>query len=421
MNSIYPNNSIPITNSLHLISLIESAYDRLDREVFEKNTQSKSNSLDSKLWMLYLNLWDRNLDLVFSEAESLLSIGLENDTKAFVIQAAIAACEILYDLKLRSHWMKKWHLLLRLPEFSYSYHIFLYQKGNDHFFNDNIIEAIKLWQKSLDIAKSIKYQRGIYRLIFFIGRAQHDQGFSGSAKVFYEDALLLAKQVDAHRIIERIKTQQQALSLENNYLFNSMQVSVYQYLKSGQIKKAKRSVLYYCRVRRIEKRSWGSQSEWILLGLVTYLEGKLSRFFKIVDAIDSDEIKRRVLNLAKSLNSGLADNSTQFKQYLTLYISSLGHDEPSQSPFVMINENNSSKEFTETNTLLEILKSNPSGVTKEQLCKKIWNFNYDPIIHDQRVYALIAKTRKYMGSKNSIIHSYRGYYRLNPILIFSAQ
>lgn len=62
--------------------------------------------------------------------------------------------------------------------------------------------------------------------------------------------------------------------------------------------------------------------------------------------------------------------------------------------------------------LVKTFKSSSEPVDKETICKNVWNIDYDPTVHEYKVYKLIHKFRKYYKNKDIIINYY-GRYQLN--------
>lgn len=396
---------------LEKIIEIESSYDEFDRASFEAK-KLKSYGIDAELWNLYELLWDKNFKELFYKCEILFTKFTDANAKAFIIQVAIAASELLFDLNLRKKWLRLWNHLNDYENSAYAQHLYLYHRGNSFYFEGNRVESIKQWSKALEICHSINYKRGIFRLQYFIGKAYSDLGFLGQSYIFYNNALTCAQSVNAIRFIERIQVQLNKGVGSKNYLFTKNQIEIFDLIKKNKIKNAKKLTLFYCRCRRDENRQWGSESEWILLAWHAFIENKLNRFFFILDFIDSDNAKWITLKTSEELNPAIISLDYRFKHNLNLLSSINSALTNKESPNQII----IAKPDQEVDQLIQLLKNQPNGVLKEDICYKLWNYEYDPILHDQRIYLLISKIRKFFGSKNSIINSYGGRYRLNKLL-----
>jgi hypothetical protein len=393
---------------------IEAYYDECDRAHFELKKEM-ANSRTAALWNLYSLLWDKKYTELFQECDKLFFEFKDPTVNAFVIQAAIAACEILFDLELRIKWLRLWNQMESFSNSPYAQYLYYYHKGNSYYFGGNRPESIKCWNKGIALCKAINYKRGIFRLKYFSGKAYEDLEFLGQAKVNYESALILAKSVNAIRFIERIQFKLNTLSSEKHYLFDQKQVEIFNLINSGNIKKAKKLTLFYCRCRRFEKRSWGSESEWILLALIAAAEKKINRFYRLLNFMDSENIKWIVLNVAEILWSDIKTLDKRFEHNLNLLkMDSFKTKSESRS---LLNENSLDNE---TEQLINLLKSNQNGISKEMICTNLWCYNYDPTIHDSRIYVAISKVRKFYGSKQSVTNAYGDLYKINSLLIEGA-
>lgn len=398
------------------ITEIEASFDEANRALFELK-KSSAKGADVKLWNLYELLWDKKFKILFKECERLFIETEDTNTKAFIIQAAVAASEILFDLQLRKKWLRLWNYLDDYLNTPYAQYLYLCHRGNTFYFEGNLPESIKQWNKALGICNSIHYVRGIFRLQYFIGKAYSDLGFLGQAHIYYNNSLSLAHSVNALRFVERIQVQLNKGLGAKQYLCMQMQLNVFDLIKDNKLKKAKKLTLFYCRCRRDEKRQWGAESEWILLAWMALAEKKTKRFFYILDFMDSDHTKWIVLKTSEELNPYLWSSDSRFKHHLNLL------SDVKCETINRLSDNLSDKQTAlneadlETKKFIQFLKEIPEGLLKEDICRKLWNYEYDPVIHDQRIYMLISKTRKFFGSKNSIINSYGGLYKINKLLI----
>ncbi len=68
---------------------------------------------------------------------------------------------------------------------------------------------------------------------------------------------------------------------------------------------------------------------------------------------------------------------------------------------------------TEAVTVIKKLNQNITGISKEDLCSSLWNYNYDPVIHDPKIYNLIYRIKKVFKCRDLIIAA-SGVYRINP-------
>lgn len=416
MKQLHVNASLDHFNFLfHSLMDIEIHYDSFDRASLEL----KSTSLDAeeelrKLSELYLLLWDREFEKLYVASDEIFKKVKALEAKAFILQVAIAAAELQFNLDERKKWFRLWYSLEGLENSFYCQYLFLYHKANILYYEGNRAEAIKLWSQSLQLCRTYGYKRGQFRLLYFIGRAYHDLNFLGEAEFYYMESLALAKTSQALRLMKRINLNLQSVKNKKDS-FNQEQSEIFSLIEKGHVKKAKKFALYFCRVRRAEGRTWGAESEWVLLCWVLFAENKMKRFFIVFDQIDDEFIKQKILDSIAKINKNLFDSNPRLKHVLSLILS---------APLVSAHSihsivgSTSLKYQSEVKQLIHLLKeSGLEGLSMEDICAKMWNIDYQPDIHAHRVYLLITKVRKYFGTTKSIINSYGGIYKIAPLLI----
>lgn len=401
--------------TLHFLMDIETDYDSLDRISLE--SKYKNTIVDKelqKLAELYLLLWDREFEKLYAASAEIFKTACTQESKAFVLQAAIAAAELQFNLEERKKWFRLWYFMEGLENSFYCQYLFLYHKANTFYYDGNRAESIRLWSQSLELCRSHGYQRGQFRLLYFIGRAYHDLNFIGEAEFYYKESLALTQKAHALRLMDRIDLNLQSLKNKRDS-FNQTQNEVFALIEKRNLKKAKKLALYFCRVRRAEGRTWGAESEWILLCWILFAENKMNRFFIIFDQIDDEFIKLKILNSIAKINKDRFESNSRLKHVLSLISKPVPITSSQIAPMI---DDNSLKPQSEVGKLIQLLKaSGEQGLSMEDICTKMWNLNYQPDIHAHRVYLLITKVRKYFGTTKSVINSYGGIYKLNPLLI----
>lgn len=137
----------------------------------------------------------------------------------------------------------------------------------------------------------------------------------------------------------------------------------------------------------------------------------MDRFFRLLNFMDSENIKWIVLKTAEAMLPEIKDLDKRFEHNLNLL--KINPFKINAEPMLLQKENSLD---SETESLISLLKSNKNGISKEQICSHLWNYNYDPSIHHSRVYVAISKVRKFYGSKKSVINSYGGLYKINTLI-----
>lgn len=383
---------------------LETFYDSFNKAELEKQLQSK-NTLDFA--QLFLLLWDKKYEEVISYSESIWDKQLSTDNRAFVLQAAVAACELLFHKEKRSKILQLWSQCTDLNSSHYAQVIYFYHRGLTYFYDGALEEALKVWERGLKIAKQINYKRGQFRLFYHIGLAHKELNNSEKATVFFEESLMLAQKSKAHRFTERIETNLRSIKLNINF-YTTIEEQVFCLLKERKLKDARKLILSACLLRRKEKRSWESRSEYILLALNALAFNNRKRFDYVFKRIKDEYIQLHTLLCASSLFPDL-----DFIKAKRTHLNFLLFSEEKQNCEKKRKTNCRVPNIDDVENFVTLLKANPNGVSKDLICSTLWNLIYDPVVHENRIYKLIMNTRKYFGVNQSVLNRYGGKYLLN--------
>lgn len=367
---------------------------------------AEATSVHSNIAKLYLQLWDRNATRTYSLAKELLLQEITLDQKACVLQAAIAMTEIEYDLKMRKEFLLYWNAMGSLATSFYAQYLYFYQKGLSYFYVGAHQSALEQWEESLRLATENHYLRGEFRLKYHIGLIYKEKGYKVKALSYFNEAFQKASVKGATRFLPRIK--EQIVTVEKGVrTFNDNQLQVVELLTHGLKSKARALTLKLCQLRRRERRHWDSQSEDFLLALVALAFKKVKIFNFIMSKISDDFVRLSIFEVVSHLK--LIDVS--FDQEIHFLRRALNISELNDISLPTLHKLNFESE--EVSEFISLLESAPEGLTKEQICKNLWNYTYDPVIHDNKIYKLIHKTRKSLGLKALITNAYGGKYRIN--------
>lgn len=393
-------------NQFKKLLFIETKYDSFNKaELVHLEKISTSNEL-SQITRLYLYLWERKASQVYSLAKELLSQPVVVEQKVCILQAAIAMTEIEYDLKRRQEFLFYWNSIGSLASSFYAQHLYFYQKGMSYFYAGALQSALEQWEESLKLAIENRYARGEFRLKYHIGLIYKEKGYKGKALSYFAESYQQAKSEDATRFATRV--QEQITSVEKGLrIFNMNQLKVIELLGQGLKVEARDLVLNVCRKRRYEQRSWDSQSEDLLLALIALAFKKMKTFNLIIHRITDDFILLSIFEIASQLNL----TEISFDKEISFLRKALNISEINDLSLSVLQKVNLDSD--EMSAFISLLEKTPDGLSKEEICKKLWDYNYDPVLHDNKIYKLIHKTRKSLGLKALITNSYGGKYRIN--------
>ncbi|MGZ3775120.1 MAG: hypothetical protein ACXVCY_02520 [Pseudobdellovibrionaceae bacterium] len=337
--------------------------------------------------------------------EDFFAIETKVENKVFAVQWAVAISEVIYDFKIRNSWLEKWRHCVGWTEIFWCRYIYRDQQALGYYFASHFSEAQKIFELNLADAIKNNYRRGEMRSLYHLGlickcRYEQDKAF-----LYFSKALDLARKSRAVKFLPRIE-QQLVLLKQGDFSFEIQFNQVEEYLKNKNFRAARKGTLYLCRVRRCEGRAWSAKSELLLLSLVSYAYKQYTRFHFLFGKISDPIMKVKLLNIADQIEP-LADD-LRFEQHF-LY-QSLGLMTTSDSSVIFEGINFGSPKNSDAAALVQALYQNPSGLSKEDIVRKIWNtMDYDPTYHDQKIYRLINKVRKTVGRNDVILNSYNFY------------
>ncbi|MGZ3768947.1 MAG: hypothetical protein ACXVCP_05605 [Bdellovibrio sp.] len=392
---------------LHLASL-ETNYDSQERELLEARLP-KDNPLSEYAHLLLL-LWDKKYTEVINYSKTIWTNLKNADEKAFVLQVAVAACEMQFNQKERNELLSFWMNGPDLENNFYAQVIYFYHRGLTYFYSGALSEAKKNWQCGLKIATEIKYYRGQFRLTYHLGLILKEENVFKNAAIYFKESLRLAMKCKAYRFIERIETQLRGIEKNLNF-YTIIEEQVFGSLKENRLNDSRRTILKACLLRRKEKRSWQAQSEYVLLALYCLSLNKIKSFEMILGKMADEHVHLHTLLLASTLFPSKEIIVSKIRK-LNFILFPDGEKTPSGAlPQINYNVPN----LDDVKSFINLLRNNPEGVGKELICSEVWNLNYDPVLHENRIYKLIMNTRKYFGIKEAVQNRYGGKYVLKII------
>lgn len=397
--------------NLQLFLDIEDAFDQRDLKLL-KSLCDKFEKIPS-LFLFFQLLYDQQYLEARLIGENLFS-EIYTQTKSrelqgFILQWIIACIEVNFDENLRNQWLAKWALVPGWSQFKWCLLLRKYQSALSMYFQSSYREALILFQQMEVESQHLQYERGEERALFHIALIYRNIGLPLKAEVYLNKTKMLAQKRNSRRMLERIQNLDQSLK-EKTWSLNPNIKNIEVLLSQKKYRAARKLVLHACRIRRYEKRSWGAESEALYLALVSLAFRNEKRFLKIYNSFQDPIIKERILSLSMDFNLSLPE---EIKAELSFLRQSLGIQGYSQGKTAEVFGYQISKiEDPIVTKFLKLIIENETGCDKESLCKQLWNYDYDPVIHDPKIYKLIFKTKKILGIKDAIL-AVGGFYRMN--------
>jgi tetratricopeptide (TPR) repeat protein len=356
----------------------------------------------------------RKWGLVREEANRVLQAEVDSVTKAFALNWAIASTEIEFDLEKRTEWLNRWSQIPDWSSHPYCRFIRAYQQSLTSFFEGSLREAEARFKTSYEIALQFDYQRGLLRCLFHLGLIQKEQDQVDAAIEYFHHALAIAKERSDHCYVGRIEAQlarfQNVQSEEVAPDYEWIRTKIEETLIAGDFEKARRDLLESEVKRRRAGMRRKRESLYVYLPLIALgrkkitrrkARSRIGRFTDPILKIRLYELKGRVFGWESGEKlelESLKDLQGIARVVTRAEICGISMDD-------ILDQ--------DIKRLVVLLMESDEGVSKEEICKTIWNLDYDPVVHDGKIYKLFHKSRAYFKRHDLFVNTY-GAYQLNP-------
>lgn len=375
------------------------------------------DSIESKCAQLLVAHREGQWHEVFSiSTEILKSENLNFYSKGLALEFAVSAAEVCYDMPLRKTLLLQWNSLKGWGDQDWFVYLRSYHDALTAFFSGHLRDAEIRFTLALERAEHFQYQRGRMICLYHLGLVAMERGANQQAVTFFDEAIVIAKSMNANRIELRISDQ--ILSLKEKQIDGSF-AEVEKLLVEKKFKASRKLLLHLSRIRRIENRKRCSDSLEVYFALTCIglnLEKRSQRFLSTID----DLVMLEFFYTRKSKIFGLNKSECTELQYLqnSLGIKTMQTNTNGELEILGVRINQIRNQDIANFILL--ICSSPDGLNKQEICEKMWQFEYDPTRHDIRIYKLVNKARKTIGVANWIENVY-GKYRLNTQIISSTR
>ncbi len=318
------------------------------------------------------------------------------------------------DIKNYDSCLEEWQLLLchtndPLAADFYKLHLAILA-----YFESRYKEAIVLF-KELANTKASTPNRIKALALFHLGLILRNQGNTNEAEKFFMECLQLSAICKNARLIERVKEQLEKISKEQLFCLN---IELQNLIINKSTSESRQK---YLALRRQSLRN--GLSRWrcslhALLPAIYFKEGRIAKAVQLLKFIEDPGTKVDVIKLFKKIDPTFDKLDLLLKtlESKTLFnTEDLVTKESTDSNWKLIQNKFKSIPNDDLHHLAIALKNHDRPVDKAYICKMVWNIDFDPQIHEYKVYKLIHKFRKYFGEKDVILNRY-GKYQLNPKL-----
>lgn len=347
--------------------------------------------------------YDRCLELaqrLYQEEEQL-------PVKAFLLHFICVLAEVKYDLPLRTRYMNRWPQMILMHKDSFTVMAHKYHMANTCYFESHFLEAQQRYKElTIDPRCSLRFKALAH---FHLGLIYQHRQLARAAMNEMKAAFDLAYEIQHQRLLSRIR--EQITVLDDQIQFSFLDSDLCVLLRQGKLAESRK---LYLQKRREERRNGvlhGQTSLHALLPAIVSLKESPKKSMRILAALDliSDAaLKVQSMGFVRSLGHELPELRALEDHLATdLGITPLEFDAADHEARFLGHslKNIGSEDLARfTNYILS-----EKSVTKEGICRHVWNLEYDPVIHDGKIYKLIHRFRDYFGKKDLIINRYGSY------------
>lgn len=408
--------------NLSQIQGLENRFEKNDRHALLKAQELALKSSDADLAFL-ADLMVKFLDRDYSAVIEVVSSRLaslspsssntnkfkDTDTKACALQFALMSCEMVFDLSKRQKLMSMWTVVECDAATEYSSYLKSFSYALTAFYDSQLTQSSILFSRSLESAIRCQDIRGQARIWFHQSLIARDQGQTDRSSDYTSRAIKLATAAGLDRTLARARLAECKLN---------QRIQLFSYLQSRTLSEFRRTYLQLRKERRFNRESRSKDSHYQFLALYCVLSNKTKTYEMILNGTRDLVIKHLILtNKVKLAGLNSAEKSELELVCLSINRLQTGLEVRSSEDVVVSGRQLSEVKEKDVKNFVKLLLSQKEfSASKEQICQSIWGIDYDPVIHDGKLYKLIHKARKTLDSPNLIVNSYGGY-QLNAKLI----
>ncbi len=326
--------------------------------------------------------------------------------RSFLLHLICVFLENTYELALRSEWMAKWPLQIAIDDSPFSQAAHQFHLAVSCYFESYYSEAEFRFKQ---ILSSEAPPRFLGLAHFHLGLIYRNRQLLRGAQLEMRMALKIATEIDNKRLIKRSSSQ--LMVLNSDLRFPLLNPKVRQLMESRKIKEAKK---IYIELRRAEK-SRGIKREknclHALLPVFSALNNNWGKVYRLLELIPDYSMKLQTVSFICLLGR----ETSELKKYEKHLQKHLGINPLEQivetGEILFLGKSLKNIESEDLSKFAQYIHDHES-VTKEGICRQVWNLDYDPVMHDGKIYKLIHQFRNYFGSKDVVVNRY-GSYEIN--------
>lgn len=342
--------------------------------------------------------------------------------KAYLLQWAVGAAETKWDIKWRQEFLALWKQVPDWQSNPYCRFFKTYHDALTCYFEGALRDAEARFLVADEICTQYGYTRGRVRTCFHLGLIEKERRSFKNATFWFRQALSLARQTQAKRWVERTLGQLSIVSPtdigpgDQVDVFRKKKDEMTAALVAHDFRLARKLIIeaeLYRRSIGLHRRATGFviYTPLMLIGLgKTRLAAHWVRNLR-------DPLRTLQFYELKSLIFGLSDADQDHVDWLRRVsgVSSVLMQSGDRVAIEICGVKLSLQD-ADVQSLMLLLIEAETAVDKEKIVQKIWHLNYDPVVHDRKVYKLIQKAKRAFRRSDLFQNRY-GSYGLNPQIL----
>lgn len=363
-------------------------------------------------WLRFLEV--RQFELFYSIGEKLSNSLKDPELKNFVCIWLIIGSEVQFNTDKRQIYISRLNSLseVKFDPFTEFYKVYFYGVGL--FYEGRLLESQTVNDKAYFMATAMKIERAQARCLYQKSIIQFDLGNKTEAFKNLKDCLEICSR---HNFV---KTQKKAFiefysqSSIKPLVAKDIDVCIYelQILINNKEEVSARKLLAQAeKLRKINHYARSKYSLYFYRAQICILGKKLSAARRIINRLN-DAVLQVSLYEFMLKNDVLLTEREQTKLKINkLHLGQIqfGKNTDSLQSIESIQVLNIKN--IDVRNLITLLLQNQKPLTKERLIRALYKYDYDPTLHDNKLYKLILRARKEV-STDLIINHY-GHYSLN--------
>ena len=352
-----------------------------------------SSELPEEVQLMFSHYQNENFVGALQLANTFFVNEQDHSAKEFYLHFICVVLELKFDLKERRRWMNKWSVLIARVQSDFSLAAYRYHMAVSSYFESSYDEAGARF-KTLTVSDSVplRFQALAH---YHLGLISRNRNQLRGAKASFQKALKIADKISHKKL--KFRVQRQLSIIEKEIDCPILDLEIQELLRHRFYEEARR---LYLSKRRLEiKRSLHRDRNNLhaLLPVFAILRGKPDLAIDLLEFVSDESVKIEVLKVFEILGF------EQFGLLHSVLTKSVSCDDICVTPLQKGSDIHKLKQ-----TFVQL-----SLVTKKDICKQIWNLDYDPVLHDGKIYKLIFKFRNHFGIDDLVLNTY-GEYQLNP-------